>query len=265
MSPHVPLQPDEIVADVLAAAELGITIAHLHARDEEGNPTTRKDVFARIIGGIRERRPDIVLCVTCSGRNVQRAEDRAEVLDLDGDVKPDLASLTLSSLNFARQASPNAPETIAFLAQRMQDRGILPEVEIFDLGMANALRYFQDRGLVPRRAYANLLFGNVFSAQADLAEIGAVVNRLPEQTVWSLAGIGAAQLPVAAIAAASAPAVRIGLEDNLWLDAARTRLATNRELVERVHALAGALGRPIMTPSEFRATFALRAPDRVLA
>lgn len=258
MSPHVPLQPAEIIADVLAAAELGITIAHLHARDEQGDPTTHKDVFARIIGGIRDRRPDLVICVTCSGRNVHRPEDRADVLGLEGDARPDMASLTLSSLNFSRQASVNAPETIAFLANRMAERGIVPEVEIFDLGMANVLAYLQQRDLVPAPAYTNLLFGNLYTAQADLLDIASVVNRLPPDTVWSLAGLGASQLPVAAIAAASAPAVRIGLEDNLWLDADRTTLATNLDLVGRVHAIAAALGRPIMTPAEFRRRLSLR-------
>jgi uncharacterized protein (DUF849 family) len=202
MSPHVPLQPDEIVADVLRAADAGITIAHLHARD--------------------------------------------------GDLKPDMASLTLSSLNFSRQASVNAPDTVAFLAQRMHQRGIMPEVEIFDLGMVNVLRYLVERRLVSSPPYANLLFGNLATAQADLLEIGALVSRLPAGTVWCLAGLGAAQLPVAAIAAASAPGVRVGLEDNLWLDAARTQLTTNRELVERVHRLAELMGRRVMTPKEFR-------------
>ena len=260
MSPHVPLQPHEIVADVLAAADLGITIAHLHARDAAGEPTTRKDVFAKIIGGIRERRPDLIICVTCSGRRAARPEDRADVLDLPDDLRPDMASLTLSSLNFSRQASVNAPETIAFLAERMAERGIVPEIEIFDLGMVNVLHYLQQRGLVAAPAYANLLFGNLYTAQASLPDIGAVVSRLPQGTIWSLAGLGSAQLPVAAIAAGAAPAVRVGLEDNLWLDADRTAFATNLHLVERVHAMAEALGRPIMTPAEFRKQLPLRQP-----
>lgn len=253
MSPHVPLQPDEIIADVLAAAELGITIAHLHARDNDGEPTHSKDVYARIIGGIRERRPDLIVCVSCSGRKVQSPEARAEVLTLEGDLKPDMASLTLSSLNFPKQASINAPDTVHFLAARMADAGIMPEFEIFDLGMANVLRYLQTRGLACPGVYANLLFGNLATAQADLLEIGAVVSRLPPNTTWSLAGVGACQLPMAAVAAAMAPAVRIGLEDNLWLDSARSQPARNVDLVERVHGLAELLGRPIMTPGEARA------------
>jgi uncharacterized protein (DUF849 family) len=257
LSPHVPLQPREVVADVLAAAELGITVAHLHARDEHDEPTHRREVFARIIGGIRERRDDVVICVSCSGRLVHDPEARADVLELEGDLKPDMASLTLSSLNFARHASVNAPDTVAFLARRMQERGIRPEVEIFDLGMVNMLHYLQARGLVAAPAVANLLVGNVASAQADLLEIGTLVSRLPAGTIWSLAGLGAAQLPVAAIATAMAPGVRIGLEDNLWMDADRATLATNTALTERVHQLASLVGRRVMTPAEFRARLAL--------
>jgi len=264
MSPHVPLQPNEIVADVLAAAEIGVTIVHLHARDEDGEPTHRKEVYARIIGGIRDVRPDLMICVSCSGRKVQRPEDRADVLGLSGDLKPDMASLTLSSLNFPRQASTNAPDTIAYLAKEMLERGILPEIEIFDLGMANVLHFLQDKGLVTRPAYANLLFGNLATAQADFLEIGAVVSRLPTGTIWSLAGIGASQLPVAAMAAAAAPGVRIGLEDNLWLDAGRTRLARNVELVERVHALAALMDRPVMPSNDLRAALQIPAPGERL-
>jgi uncharacterized protein (DUF849 family) len=257
MSEHVPLQPDEVIADVLRCAERGITVAHLHARDEDDEPTTSKEVYARIISGIREQRPDLVLCVSCSGRKVPDFAPRAEVLDLEGDLAPDTASLTLSSLNFPRQASVNAPDVVLALAERMKERGIRAEVEIFDLGMVAVLRKLQERGVIGAPVQVNLLFGNLASAQADLPDVGALVGRLPAETIWSLAGIGAAQLRVAGIAAAAAPGVRIGLEDNLWLDAERTRSVTNLELVERVHALAESQDRTIMTPAELRTLLGL--------
>jgi 3-keto-5-aminohexanoate cleavage enzyme len=146
MTPNAPLQPDEVVKDVLSAAETGITIVHVHARDENDEPTHCNEVSARIIGGIRENRADLVVCASCSGRRGISLEQRSEVLDLEGDLKPDMASLTLSSLNFASQASVNAPETVKGLAQRMLERGIRPEVEIFDLGMVNMLRYLLKHG-----------------------------------------------------------------------------------------------------------------------
>jgi uncharacterized protein (DUF849 family) len=257
MSEHVPLQPDEVIADVLRCADQGITVAHLHARDERDEPTTSKAVYARIISGIREQRPDLVLCVSCSGRKTPDLGPRAEVLDLDGDLAPDMASLTLSSLNFPHQASVNAPDVVIALAEQMKERGIRPELEIFDIGMVAVLRKLQERGVIGAPAQVNLLFGNLASAQADLPDIGALVGRLPADSIWSLAGLGAAQLPVAGVAAAAAPGARIGLEDNLWLDDERTLPATNADLVGRVHALAELHGRAIMAPNELRALLGL--------
>jgi uncharacterized protein (DUF849 family) len=259
-SEHVPLQPDEIVDDVLRCADEGITIAHLHARNTRDEPTHSKKVYARIIEGIRERRPDLILCVSCSGRQSPEFAPRAEVLDLDGDLAPDMASLTLSSLNFPSQASVNSPDVVVALAERMGERGIRPEVEIFDLGMVAVLHRLQERELLPEPAYGNLLFGNLATAQADLPDIGALLSRLPDGTIWSLAGLGSAQLPVAGVGAAAAPGVRIGLEDNLWLDAERSAPATNLELVRRVHALAEANDRAIATPAELRQV--LELPSR---
>ena len=258
MSAHVPLQPAEIVKDVLAAAELGITIVHLHARDESGRPTHRSEVYARIIGGLRERRPDLVICVSCSGRQARNIEERTEVLSLRGDLRPDMASLTLSSLNFPSEPSINSLEHVRELAQRMLDRGIVPELEVFDIGMVNVIRYLCERGLLRPPLYANLLFGNIATAQANLLEIATLISRLPPGVVWGVAGLGAAQLPVAALGVAWAPAVRIGLEDNLWLDRDRTQPASNQDLIERTHRLAGAIGRSVMTPLEFREQLAMK-------
>jgi uncharacterized protein (DUF849 family) len=257
-SPAVPLQPDEIVRDVLACADLGVTLVHLHARDQQDQPTHRKDIYARIIGGLRERRPDLILCASCSGRGGQGVVERSEVLDLPEDLRPDMASLTLSSLNFIDGASINAPDVVAELALRMRDRGVMPELEAFDLGMVNMLRPLTRRGLLKPPYYVNMLLGNIASAQARFLDIGAMAAGLPAETLYALAGIGAAQLPVAAMAAAAAPGVRIGLEDNLWLDPQRRQLATNAALVERVHDLARLVGRSIMSSGELRKQLGLR-------
>jgi len=259
-TPHVPLRPEEVVTDVLRCAEVGISSVHLHARDADGAPTHRKAVYAEMIAGIRAARPDLVICVSCSGRNVSDVDRRAEVLELDGPLRPDMASLTLSSLNFATSASLNAPDVVRELAIRMKERGIRPELEIFDLGMASYARYLFDRGILQPPLHANLFFGNVAGAQPTLLEIAAVVAALPEGCTWGLAGFGAAQLTVNATAIAHGGGVRVGLEDNLWWDADRTRLATNPELVERVHRLAAEHGRRVMSPAAVRELLGLPAP-----
>ena len=221
-----------------------------------------------IFGGIRERRPDLVLCASTSGRRGWDLRQRLAVLDLPPDLRPDMASLTLSSLNFARQASVNGPDAVRALAERMIERGVKPELEVFDLGMANVIGYLWRKELLTPPFYANLLFGGVASAQADLLSVAALVNALPggagsfcPMTYYSLGGIGAAQLPVAAHAAASAHGARIGLEDNLWMDPARRELASNAALVERVHQLADAVGRQVMRPASCRAILGLPGWD----
>lgn len=253
MTPHVPISVAEVVEDVHRAVEIGITMVHLHARDETtGRPTHRAEVYGRIVAGVRAFAPDLVVCLSLSGRDVQDLERRAEPLQLDGGLKPDMGSLTLSSLSFTRQASLNAPDTIHALARRMHERGVLPELEAFDTGMVNYAAYLVRKGLLRPPHYANLLLGNVAGAQADLLHAGLMVRDLPPDTFWSFAGLGEAQLPMNAAAIALGGGVRVGLEDNIWYDADRTRLATNADLLRRIHELAGVHGRPVMTPARLR-------------
>jgi uncharacterized protein (DUF849 family) len=214
-------------------------------------------VYARIIGGIRESNPDLIVCASCSGRDFKSLDQRAEVLELDADLRPDMGSLTLTSLNFAQQAVINEPQMVLTLAQRMLQRGIAPEFEIFDLGMANYAKYLVGKLGLTSPVYANIMLGNIASAQADLLSMAAITQALPAGTLWGLGGIGNAQIPVTAIASAIAPAVRVGLEDNLWLDASRSRLATNMDMIERVHQLAALSGRTIMKPKDMRSRLGL--------
>ena len=259
VSAHVPLQPDEIISDVLACANAGITSVHLHARDEQGAPTHSKEIYARIIGGIRDQRPDLIICVSCSGRGGASFAQRAEVLSLDGDLRPDMASLTLSSLNFASGASLNAPDTILSLAKEMLSRGIKPEFEIFDLGMANVLNYLISRNLAEPPFYTNIILGNLATAQARFLDIGCLLSALPAEITYSLGGVGQSQFVAAGMAAAVAPGTRVGLEDNLWMDIERTIPASNLAMVKKVHSLASLHDRKIMTPNDLRQRLGLRS------
>jgi uncharacterized protein (DUF849 family) len=252
MTPDVPLQPEEIVAEALTAAELGASMVHIHARDADGRPAWQRDIYARIISGIRERRPDLVICVSTSGRDFPEFDKRSDVLGLTGDLRPDMASLTLSSMNFARQASVNTPDMVRALAENMLANGIRPEFEVFDLGMVNYLGYLVDKLAIEGPCYVNLLVGGLASAQDDLLSIAALAAQLPHGSIWSLAGLGAAQVSTPAIAVSAAHGVRIGLEDYLWLDRQRRCLATNTDLIRRVLRLARLVDRPIMSPGALR-------------
>jgi uncharacterized protein (DUF849 family) len=260
-TPHVPLTADEILRDVEACRALGISIVHVHARDADGAPSQRPEDFAPIVEGIRRIDPELIVCVTCSGRVNPSLDARAAVLDLTGDAKPDMASLTLGSNNFVRQASVNAPDVITGLAERMRERGIAPELEVFEPGMMALASHLAERGLLQPPHYANILLGNPGTAPLTPAMLAAFLAVAPPQTTWALAGIGRFQLDAALLAVAAGGHVRIGLEDNVWHDRARTRLATNAELVERVARAAELAERPVSTPAETRALLGL--PQRV--
>jgi 3-keto-5-aminohexanoate cleavage enzyme len=252
MTPHVPVTPEEIARDVTAAADLGITSVHIHARDDEGVPTWTRDTYARIVGAVREAAPEVVINVSTSGRTWSELERRADCLALDGDLRPELASLTLSSLNFINGASVNAPDTIRGLARIMLDRGITPELEIFDMGMVNVVHVLRKEGLLPGAVIANLFFGNVSGLQATPGEIGLAIDRLPADAVWSGAGLGSFALPAQTVSIAAGGGVRVGLEDGIHHDRGRTRLATNPGLVARIHDVLELFERRAMTPAELR-------------
>lgn len=244
---HVPVSVAEIVEQVHEAWEIGVTIVHLHAREDDGRPSSSAEKYARIFEGVRKHCADLVVCASTSGRGGIPLESRAEVIGL----RPDMCSLTLGSLNFASGASVNSPDTIGALAARMKEFGVHPELECFDLGMVNYGKFLMKTGLIGGPRYWNLLFGNVAGFQATLLPMGAALAEIPADDFVGLAGLGRFQLPVNAVAIAQGLGVRVGLEDNIWWDEGRTRLATNRDLLERVHALMRLQGHTLMTARTF--------------
>lgn len=256
-SPHVPISVSEIVESVHEASGIGITIAHLHARLDDGTPTGSVDVYGKIFEGVRRHCPDVIICGSSSGRDWPEFERRAEVLDL----RPDLCSLTLSSLNFAAAASVNEPEMIVRLAGRMRERGVVPELECFDLGMINYGKYLIRRGVLSGPLYWNLILGNIAGMQATPSEFAAALQAIPGGYV-SVGGIGRSQLTANAMAITQGCGIRVGLEDNLHYDRDRRQLATNAELLRRVHRLMTEMQCRSMSGSEFRVTV-LGAPGSI--
>jgi uncharacterized protein (DUF849 family) len=251
-SPHVPLTTDEILRDIERCRELGVAIVHVHARKPDGTPSQDPADYAPIVEGIRAIDPELIVCVTCSGRREPSLEARAAVLELDGAARPDMASLTLGSNNFLRESSIDAPDVIAGLALRMRERGIVPELEVFEPGMLATVHALTDQGLLPASRYVNILLGNPGTAPLTPAMLAAFLAVMPNGAIWALAGIGRHQLDAALLAIATGGHVRIGLEDNVWLDRGRTRHATNAALVERVVCAAELAERPLATPAQAR-------------
>lgn len=256
-TPHVPLSAEEVAADCARCCALGASMLHLHARAADGSPSCDRALFGELVAAVRQRVPQAIIVTTTSGRRATELEQRAASLTLEGSQKPDMASLTLGSLNFSAEASISAPATVMRLAAIMKERGIRPELEVFDLGMVNFAKQLIDKGLIEPPFYFNILLGNPASAQASLLHLGTLVADLPPQSVWSVAGIGRYQALANALGVVVGHGVRTGLEDNLWLDEARTCLATNQQLVQRIVDQAAALGRPLASADQVRSRLGL--------
>lgn len=258
-TPYIPITPQEIISDVREACSIGVSSVHLHARDpKSGTPVWEKEWFEEIILGIRAFAPDLVISVTTSGRVYNTIETRSDVLSLSGNAKPDLASLTLSSLNFNRTASINEPSMILTLAKQMQEHGIKPELEAFDAGMINYAKYLIRKSIITPPYFFSLILGNIACAQADLLHAGVMINDLPEESIAVMGGIGNSQLTINTLAIAMGYGVRVGLEDNIWLDSDRSILASNADYLKRIHSIASSVGREICTPAELRSLLKLQ-------
>lgn len=251
-NPHVPVYTDEIIEDALRVYDAGARVVHLHARDEQGAPTPEAKQYEKIISAIRKERPGMVCCVTTSGRNWSEFEQRAEVLYLTGDAKPDMASLTLGSLNFFQGPSVNSIETIEHLAMTMNERRIKPEIEVFDTGMINLAKYLERNRLLSGRKYFNLLFGNINTAPATIASLSAMTDSLPDNSLWAGGGLGQFQLPMNVASIIAGGHVRVGIEDSLYFDYVRQIPASNENLVRRIARIAEEMQRPLATVEETR-------------
>ena len=261
INPHVPGNLQEITEDAAQVLEAGASILHIHAYEADGTPDWRPESFARIFETIRADYPEAVLVATTSGRLHKDFEKRAAVLDLDNDAKPDMASLTLGSLNFPEQASLNEPDMVQQLCRRMRDNGIMPELEAFDMGMINYAFYLQRKGLLPLQCYINLLLGSLGSVPGRVLDLSHLVGEIPRGWTWAAAGVGQYQLPMNTTAITMGGNVRVGLEDNPFYDYKKRQPASNVELVKRLVRISTELGRPIATPAETRKRLKLGDAD----
>jgi 3-keto-5-aminohexanoate cleavage enzyme len=257
-NPAVPISPVEIGDDVKRCSDLGASMFHIHARNPDGMPTYRIEVFQEIIEKIRSLVSDCILCVTTSGRVHNEFAKRSEVLGLSGKLKPEMASLTLGSMNFPKEASVNSPTMIQSLAAKMNECGIVPEQEIFDMGMVDYSKFLLEKGAIKPPLYYNLLLGSLGTIQATPLNLAMMVNSLPQGAMWAAAGIGKYQFSMNALAITMGGNVRTGLEDSIYMDAEKKRPATNPDLVERLIKVARAIGREPASPAEARTMIGLK-------
>ena len=252
----VPISIAEQVESTHAAFEAGAAIAHLHVRKDDQTPTSDPERFAELQQGLRKHCPGMILQFSTGGRSGKGSE-RGGMLPL----RPDMASLATGSCNFPNIVYENPPALVRELARAMQQYGVKPEIEVFDLSMLYQAFDLVEEGLVAPPLHVQFVFGvkNAMPALRQVLEFEvAELRRLSPESTWTAAGIGRHQLEVNRWSLELGGHCRTGLEDNVRWD--KTRLAaSNGELVGRVAKLCAEHGRRPATCAEARAILGLGA------
>jgi uncharacterized protein (DUF849 family) len=255
-SPAVPITVPEQLESTHAAYEAGAALVHAHVRNDDGTTTSDPDKFGRLLEGIRKHCPDMIVQFSTGGRS-GLGKERGGMLHL----KPEMASLTTGTVNFAKIIYENHPTLINDLASSMLEHDNKPEIEIFDLAMLYNAAKLVAEGLLKPPVHVQFVLGIPGALPADREvlefELAQLERMLPGAT-WTAAGIGRHQLTVNEWAFELGGHCRTGLEDNLKFDKVRLA-ASNAELVQRVAALAGKFDRSVATPAEARRILGLRA------
>lgn len=245
MNPHTPVTIDEIVDDIKQCAKLGVSVAHIHVRDENQKPTSRRDLFKQVIDKLDEEKVNVIRQLSTGARGGENTvEWRGQMLDLNVH----MASLSVGSSNFPTSVNANSPELIEALATKMQNNGIVPEIEAFDLAMISNAERLHKKGIIKGPLHFNLVLNVPGSIQGTPNNLMYMVNCLPAGSTWTVTAIGKSHVQLITMAIALGGHVRTGLEDVVMYD--REVPASNKMLVERVVNIARAVGRPIASPKE---------------
>jgi 3-keto-5-aminohexanoate cleavage enzyme len=245
-NPNVPYTPEEIAEEVGRSAGEGASVVHIHARTDDGRPTTDPDVLRRIRDLIRER-TDIVIGMSTGAEVGMSHEERIRVLDTE----PEIASLNTGSMNFGDEVFDNPPDLIEALAKRMAADGVRPELEVYDLGMLGAVARLLDRGLVSEPPLYNFVMGVPGGIPASPENLLAMLHNRPAAGPWTVTGVGRHQLPLTTLACAMGGHMRVGFEDNVSYRRGEPA-ESNAQLVARARRIAEELGRPVATPAQAR-------------
>jgi 3-keto-5-aminohexanoate cleavage enzyme len=254
-NPAVPISIAEQVESTQEAFEAGATLVHVHVRDENENPSSDPERFARLQEGVAKHAPGMIMQFSTGGRG-RALDQRGAMLYL----KPDMASLATGSVNFPTIVYENPPDFVRSLARTMLDGGIKPEIEVFDLAMLYNTADLVAEGLIADPPHVQFVFGvkHALPARREILEFElAQLKKLLPRATWTAAGIGRHQLEVNRWSLELGGHCRTGLEDNVRWD--RTTLAPgNAALVRRVAELCAEYGRPVATVAQARAMLGLR-------
>jgi len=268
-SDKVPVTPRQIAEAAIEAAEAGAAVAHIHVRNpENGGPARDPELYAEAVGYIKQSGVDVVLNLTAGmGGDLTLGSVEAplppagEGTDMAGaterlahvaKILPEICTLDCGTMNFGEgdYIMTNTPAMLKEMARQVQALGVRPEIEAFDTGHILLARWLKDQGLIDDPVMIQLCMGIPWGAPDDMATLMAMKANLPEDWTFSAFSIGRNQLPYAAMAVLAGGNIRVGLEDNIWLE--KGVLATNGQLVERAATIARAMGCRLLSPQEVR-------------
>ncbi|MDH5799018.1 MAG: 3-keto-5-aminohexanoate cleavage protein [Paracoccaceae bacterium] len=278
-SPHVPRSPQQIAESAIAAAKAGAAVVHCHVRDPEtGAPSRDPKLYREVTDRVRDSATDVVLNLTAgmggdmifgpptaplplgNGTDMASAEERMEHV---AECLPEICTLDCGTMNFAEAdyVMTNTPGMLDAMGGMMTELGVKPEIEAFDTGHLWLAKNLVERGVLNSPALVQLCMGIPWGAPDDLNTFMAMVNNVPKDWHWSAFSIGRNEMPYVAASVLAGGNVRVGLEDNLWLD--KGVLATNETLVTRARTIIESLGARVIGPEEVRQKLGLtkRSPN----
>ncbi len=253
MNPNLPLTPKEQGIAAAQAVEAGASVIHLHVREDDGSESHRLERFEEAIYEIHSRVPEAIIEVSTRGAVGEDIDYRGNCLDL----KPEMCSLNIGTLNIGDEVFLNDPQDVRKLAARIYEMGVEPELDMFDVGMMESAFTLLKKGILREPMRFLLVLGIPGGVSADLRNLIHMVSLLPPGTHWTALGIGRFQLSIATHALLLGGNVRVGLEDTAYFRKGEVA-KSNAQLVERVARLSREFGREVATPEQARKMLGLK-------
>ena len=249
---NVPYTVEETVRVAKSAYDAGASIIHLHVREDDGTPTQDKARFKEVIDAILKECPDVIVQPSTGGAVGMSDEERMAPTEL----KPEMATLSTGTVNFGGdEVFTNTDTSIQNFAKIMKERGVKPEIEVFDKGMIDNAKAYIKQGLIDEPAHFDFVMG--VQIAPEVRDLAFMVDSLPIGSTWTVAGLGASELPLAVTAIAMGGHVRVGFEDNIYFGKGE-KAKSNGQLVERVAEISRLMGREVATPDEAREILGLK-------
>jgi 3-keto-5-aminohexanoate cleavage enzyme len=252
-TPFIPITPEEIAASAIEAVKAGASAVHIHVRDAITHIGTQdKDLYESVLARIKEE-VDPIICLSTSGVPGKNIEHTKRLIPLE--LKPHLVSFDAGSMNFGNDLFLNPPDFLDLLAKKAREFEVKLELECFHPGMVHTCIQMMEAGLIERPMHFQFVLGVRGGAPATVKSLITMVEMIPEDSTWSVIGIGKAQLTMGIHALLMGGHVRVGLEDNIYYR--KSELATNERLVKRIVNLSRDLGREVATPDEAKEILSL--------